>query len=183
MESWFDKCLEKDKDVMKEASMHKFSKSDMRTATKKYGISKFQLKDMGMDDEHISRIQRGLFVHSMGFYELVREAAKPCKNPAMVTINIWTIFSKLLETCCKTDHKMLMMELTDGLRSEIEKVKDDCTARISGFGEKEAIYVQNIKKLEDKVSELDFQLVNSKKEYMISGDHVKTLNKQAEANG
>lgn len=83
---------------------------------------------MGMQEEYINRIQRGLFVHSMGFYELVREASKPCKNSALVTINIWTIFSKLLETCCKTDHKLLMMELTDGLRKEIDKVKEDCAS-------------------------------------------------------
>jgi hypothetical protein len=31
-----------------------------------------------MPPEYITRIQRGLFVHSMGFYELVREAAKTC---------------------------------------------------------------------------------------------------------
>lgn len=40
MEQWVDKCLAKDKDIQKEISLKKFSKEDMRTATKKYGVSK-----------------------------------------------------------------------------------------------------------------------------------------------
>jgi hypothetical protein len=76
-----------------------------------------------MQPDYITRIQRGLFVHSMGFYELVREAAKTCKNPSMITINIWTVYSKLLEACCQTDHKLLMIELTEGLTKEIDIVK------------------------------------------------------------
>jgi len=51
----------------------------------------------------------------MGFYELVRTASKPCKGSAMLMLNIWTVFSKLLETCQATDHKLLMLELTDSL--------------------------------------------------------------------
>jgi septal ring factor EnvC (AmiA/AmiB activator) len=137
---------------------------------------------MGMSEEYINRIQRGLFVHSMGFYELVRESAKTCKNTAMVTINIWTIFSKLLETCCKTDHKLLMIELTQGLTVEIDKVKEDCAKQISGFSEKEAVLVKRINECETEISELDFKFANSQKDLMVSNDHIKTLNKQAEAN-
>ena len=153
MEQWIDKCLEKDKDVLKEVSLHKFSKHDLRKATQKYGVSKNKLHGMGMNPDYIERIQRGLFVHSMGFYELVREASKTCKNAAMTTINIWTVFSKLLEACCHTDHKLLMMELTEGLTKEIEKTKEECAQRIESFGEKEAIMRQNILALENKLQE------------------------------
>ena len=50
---------------------------------------------MAADD--VRRIHRGLFVHSMGFYELVRTAAKPCKGSAMIMLSIWTVFSKFLK--------------------------------------------------------------------------------------
>ena len=159
MEQWIDKCLEKDVDVLKEVNVHKFSKSDLRKATTKYGISKQNLHDQGMKPDLISRIQRGLFVHSMGFYELVREASKTCKNPPMMTINIWTVYSKLLEQCCHTDHKLLMMELTEGLTKEIEKTKQECAKKIESFSETEAIMRQNINQLEEKMGEVEFKYI------------------------
>ena len=157
MEQWIDKCLAKDKDVQKEVNLHKFSKQDFRKATTKYGVTKQDLHIQGMKPDFISRIQRGLFVHSMGFYELVREASKPCKSPAMTTINIWTVYSKLLEACCQTDHKLLMMELTEGLTKEIEKTKQECAKKIENFSDTEAVLRQNITRAENKMDDLDFK--------------------------
>jgi len=71
----------------------------------------------------------------------------------MTTINIWTVYSKLLEACCHTDHKLLMMELTEGLTKEIEKTKQDCAKRIESFGQTEAVLRENITKLENKWDE------------------------------
>lgn len=97
----------------------------------------------------IKRVHRGLFVHSMGFYEVIQSACKPCKGTAKLTLGIWTVFSKLLETCQATDHKLLMLSLTESLTKEIEKTKLDCAQQIESFSEKEAIMRQNINKLED----------------------------------
>jgi len=89
----------------------------------------------------------------MGFYELVREATKTCHNPSMMTINIWTVYSKLLEACCSTDYKLLMIELTEGLTKEIEIVKTDCEERISNFAETEALLNQRLLKRENKIDQ------------------------------
>ena len=80
METWIDKCLEKDKDILEENDRHKLSKNDKRTACKKWSITRPDLAKAGMSPEMVKRIHRGLFVHSMGFYELVRTASKPCKG-------------------------------------------------------------------------------------------------------
>lgn len=53
MEQWVDKCLAQDKDVLKEVSVHKFSKTDMRKATTKYGIDKQNLNEQGMKPDFI----------------------------------------------------------------------------------------------------------------------------------
>jgi hypothetical protein len=99
MENWIDKCLETDKDVIEENERHKLSKNDKRTACKKWSITKPDLQKAGMSPEMIKRIHRGLFVHSMGFFELVQTACKPCKGSSKKTLDIWTVFSKLLEKC------------------------------------------------------------------------------------
>ena len=40
MEMWINQALKKDKDVTKQLEVHKFSKEDMRTACKKYGLTR-----------------------------------------------------------------------------------------------------------------------------------------------
>jgi hypothetical protein len=89
----------------------------------------------------------------MGFYELVRDAARSCTNSARVTLNIWTVFNKLLETCCKADHKLLMIELTKGLTEEMETVKEEAAARVHDFNAKEAVMRNRMKALENTIHE------------------------------
>jgi hypothetical protein len=49
------------------------------------------------------------------------------------------VYSKLLETCCATDHKLLMMELTDGLQKELEQMEKDCKDKLNASNELEGI--------------------------------------------
>ena len=117
----------------------------------------------------------------MGFYELVRTASKQCKTPARVITNIWTIFSKLLETCCATDHKLLMMELTDGLQKELEQMQKDCSQKLNASNELEGILRQNILVQTNHIDDLTAKLAEQKLQIEINNKHINTLGKAAEA--
>ena len=53
-----------------------------------------------VDVVNIDRIFRGLFVYSIGFYEMLSKALVHAKNKYTLLSNIWKVYSILLEYCC-----------------------------------------------------------------------------------
>lgn len=56
----------------------------------------------------IDRIYRGLFVYSIGFYEMLNKALSNAHNKYTLLSNIWKVYSILLEYCCKANYKTLI---------------------------------------------------------------------------
>jgi hypothetical protein len=53
----------------------------------------------------VDRIYRGLFVHSVGFFGLIKDATEHMKEGQAATqANIWRVYQVLLEYACKTDY-------------------------------------------------------------------------------
>ena len=52
----------------------------------------------------IDRIYRGLFVYSIGFYEMLNKSLSHAKNRYTLLSAIWKVYSILLEYCCKSNY-------------------------------------------------------------------------------
>lgn len=70
------------------------------------------------------RIQRALYVHSVGFHQLLKENMKGCSNRPKMLHNLWIAFQALLEHCLKTSHKTLIYQVTEALELELNSVKE-----------------------------------------------------------
>ena len=75
-----------------------------------------------------------------------------------------------------------MMELTEGLTKEIEKIKEDCTNRIENFCQTEAVLRQKINALENSTGDLKSNLFSAKEEVAMQLDYIKSLTAAAESN-
>ena len=60
----------------------------------------------------VDRIYRGLFVYSIGFYEMLHKSLDHAKNKYTLLSSIWKVYSILLEYCCKSNYKMLITKLS-----------------------------------------------------------------------
>ena len=60
----------------------------------------------------IDRIYRGLFVYSIGFYEMLNKSLSHAKNRYTLLSAIWKVYSILLEYCCKSNYQMLIAKIS-----------------------------------------------------------------------
>lgn len=62
-----------------------------------------------MTPENIDRIYQALFVHTVGFFELLGETTKlmPEGLKFAFQMKIWRVYMILLEYACKTDYEMI----------------------------------------------------------------------------
>jgi hypothetical protein len=74
----------------------------------RYSIARLYLHQQGMKVEDIDRIYRGLFVYSLGFYEMIYKCTEHARGKYTLMASIWKVFSILLEYCCKTNYKMMI---------------------------------------------------------------------------
>ena len=51
-------------------------------------------------------------MYSVGFYELLNKVLSFTEKKYAIVINIWKVFSILLEYCCRTDYRMLISEIS-----------------------------------------------------------------------
>ena len=74
----------------------------------RYQIHSQELQKEGIPADEVNRIYRGLFVYSVGFYELLNKCLEHTNKKYTVITAIWKVFSILLEYCCRTDYRMLI---------------------------------------------------------------------------
>lgn len=113
MEIWVDEIL-KDAEITEIDC--KFLKNNKKRPSERYGIDRNSLKYLGVTDEHVDRLYRALFIYSIGFYELLTKVTSNIKKKDLskhceVMGSIWTVYSILLEFCCKNDYKLLISQL------------------------------------------------------------------------
>ena len=74
----------------------------------RYQVDRMFLNNMGVSSEHIDRMYRALFVHSLGFFQLLRNATlNVSKGKEVIQANLWRVFQVLLEVSCKTEYEMI----------------------------------------------------------------------------
>jgi hypothetical protein len=76
----------------------------------RYNIDRLTLSSYkGIHNDDIDKVYRGLFVHSVGFFQTVQQLLKRTnENKHMIIINIWKVFAILLEFCCRTDYRQMI---------------------------------------------------------------------------
>jgi hypothetical protein len=83
-------------------------KPEQKAPIQRYQIDRPLLIANGIPPDEVNRVYRGLFVYSVGFYELLKKCVEHTNNKYTVVTALWKVFSILLEYCCRTDYKMLI---------------------------------------------------------------------------
>lgn len=78
----------------------------------RYSIDRLHLNSLNVDVGLIDRIYRGLFVYSIGFYEMLNKSLMHAKNKYTLLSNIWKVYSILLEYCCKSNYQMMIAKIS-----------------------------------------------------------------------
>ena len=83
-------------------------KAEHKNPIARYGIDRNSLSKEGIPNDVIDRIYRGLFVYSVGFYELLNKTLSHTPKKYTVVTNLWKVYTILLEYCCRTDYRLLI---------------------------------------------------------------------------
>ena len=87
-------------------------KPTQKLPLQRYSIDRLFLHSVNVEVSSIDRIYRGLFVYSIGFYEMLHKALNHAKNKYTLLSSIWKVYSILLEYCCKSNYQMLITEMS-----------------------------------------------------------------------
>ena len=81
----------------------------------------------------IDRIYRGLFVYSIGFYEMLNKALDHAKNKYTLLSSIWKVYSILLEYCCKSNYQMLIAKISTEHQEQMTRQEEEFSSEIRGL--------------------------------------------------
>lgn len=72
----------------------------------RYGIDRNMLVSAGISSKDVDSIYRSLFVHSLGFFEMLKQKMSNVSltDKTELCKNIWKVFIILLEYTCRTDY-------------------------------------------------------------------------------
>jgi len=85
-------------------------KDDRKAPASRYGIDWMQLLGAGLPTLFVERIYRGLFVHSMGFFEILWKILEHSSSNSIIVTSIWRVYAILLEFCCWTEYEMMITQ-------------------------------------------------------------------------
>ena len=101
-------------------------KDDSKLPVNRYGIDRKFLLKKGLAPKQVDRIYRCLYVYSVGFFDLLKQARLPFSQ----IISVWKVFAILLEYSCKSDYKLMIAEIGNLHEKDKEKVKIACEVMI-----------------------------------------------------
>ena len=113
----------------------------------RYQIDSLFLESQGVDKALVDRIYRGLFVYSLGFYEMVHKCLEHAKNKYTILASVWKVFSILLEYCCKSNYQMLIQKISEEHRVQMEKVEAGLLNEINELTQNENVLKQQVDQL------------------------------------
>jgi hypothetical protein len=96
LETWINETL-KDAEHLEIPGI--ICKPEHRAPIDRYKIDRLTLVNMGIPNETIDRIYRGLFVYSVGFYELIKKTLSHTDGNYTIVTSLWKVFAILLEYC------------------------------------------------------------------------------------
>ena len=63
----------------------------------------------------------GLFVYSIGFFEMVNKTFANAQNKYGLIGNTWKVFSILLQYCCQTNYEMTVSKMQTDFSEKFER--------------------------------------------------------------
>ena len=102
--------------------------------------------DLGLSTQQIERIYRGLFAHSMGFNQMIKQIGKmvhdeidPAKRGKrdFLGVNLWRVFQILLEYCQMTDYQMLLNKAQVEFQAELLEKQELLMQQEIGYAARE----------------------------------------------
>jgi hypothetical protein len=89
----------------------------------RYGIDRQTLSSAGVKHEDVDRLYKSLFVHSVGFFELLRNLLNKKEKQFAILTAVWKVYQVLLEYCCKTDYRILLAEISERHEGELRDIE------------------------------------------------------------
>ena len=135
MEVWLNDTLfdaEQDKNIT--CTM---LKTDKKPPLTRYKLDRMNLSAYGLHQDAIDRIYRSLFIHSVGYNELIKENTCHVIDRVSLVANIWRVYAILLEYSCKTDYKTLMADLANNHQVAMARIEGIVERNNNLFLEKE----------------------------------------------
>ena len=86
-------------------------KPSHKAPLQRYFVDRLYLVDKNVKPEMVDRIYRGLFVYSIGFYEMINKTLANAKTKYTILSAVWKVFAILLEYCCKSNYQMLIAKI------------------------------------------------------------------------
>lgn len=137
-------------------------KPEHKNPIARYGIEKTVLIEAGIPDDTVNRIYRALFVYSVGFYELIKKCLDHTDKKYTIITALWKVFAILLEYCCRTDYRMLIQEISQEHKKEIEELETKYQARFQEQANNEKIIKQNMEILQKYSETLEKERMNER---------------------
>ena len=119
-------------------------KQENKLPLARYGIDRSSLLSSGLPTNEIDRLYQSLFVHSIGFYQLILKVLEHTEKKYTIITGIWKVFAILLEYCCQLDYKMIISTLDLEKREELEQLENEHKIKISKMEEFEKSQSENI---------------------------------------
>jgi hypothetical protein len=88
--------------------------SSYRSPLDRAGLGSSLLRESGLPDALIQRIYLGLFVYSLGVYQLIAQATRHSPQAEPITVRLWSAYQYLLETA----QPLVYEQAIDSLRAE-----------------------------------------------------------------
>lgn len=88
-----------------------------------FDLDRFSLmKNFHLQTEEIERIYQALYVHSIGFFNILSESTQRITHGKEYLIsNIWKVFAILLECCCQIDYQLITRSIEERAQQKITK--------------------------------------------------------------
>jgi hypothetical protein len=94
MEVWLNDILAEAQELGLKTA---YLKADKTKPISQFGIDRQTLGKLGLNTEVTNRLYRGLFVYSVGFFELIKKCTNCSKERSIIVATIWRVFAILLE--------------------------------------------------------------------------------------
>ena len=133
------------------------------------GIDRQKLGKYGLNADQINRVYRGLFVYSVGFFELLKKCAAHTQNKGTLVSTIWRVYAILIEYCCKTDYNMVISEVSRDFQTKIAVLEKQIEVAKASYSEKEKAMME-----EREFLKTEYDSMNKKTEQYIK--HISKLN-------
>ena len=87
-------------------------------ASIKLGVDYVSLTRNGLSPDQATRLQRALYVHTVGFYDIVMESCQASLNKKNLVVGVMRAYQQLLERCQKIEWRMLIGEVAKTYEAE-----------------------------------------------------------------